>query len=388
VRRKTPASRPSRQPKVPAILLQGDRPAPPPVSGPGERYVLGPTPPPEPQPSPESQLPEAYGTKRLFLVARDPEWLYAQWDLTRAQQRSANARSADGHMILRVHLERLSPAPLLDVHLHSDSRHALVRVGRGSAAYVAELGYYRRRDHAWQQIAVSEVACTPGARGQEAEGLQYATIPPEASLRELATRVRGAGGPVPSAGRAPGRPPQAVPVAMHLVGMPASPQMQEQGGLAGQPIATAQMGYGATAAAEVGQAVGQSVARPGEPVVPPATSPSGAFGSVSSPFGGAPVQAKGFWFNINAELVVYGATEPNATVTIGGRVVPLREDGTFSCRFALPDGAYELPATAVSADGTDGRAAELQFSRVTRYHGAVGTAAGAPLPAPPAAQDK
>ena len=40
--------------------------------------------------------------------------------------------------------------------------------------------------------------------------------------------------------------------------------------------------------------------------------------SVSSPFGGVPRQ-RGFWFNVNAELIIYGATEPDATVTIGDR---------------------------------------------------------------------
>ena len=98
---------------------------------------------------------------------------------------------------------------------------------------------------------------------------------------------------------------------------------------------------------------------------------SGALGSVSSPFGGAE-RKKGFWFNVNAELIIYGATEPDAKVTIGGREIKLRPDGTFSYRFALPDGRYDLPAVAISNDGTDSRAAELKFSRSTDYRGDVG----------------
>ena len=81
---------------------------------------------------------------------------------------------------------------------------------------------------------------------------------------------------------------------------------------------------------------------------------------------------KGFWFNVNAELIVYGATERDATVSIGGRKIKLRPDGSFSYRFALPDGRYEMPVVAVSADGTDGRAAEMKFSRGTEYRGHVG----------------
>jgi hypothetical protein len=81
---------------------------------------------------------------------------------------------------------------------------------------------------------------------------------------------------------------------------------------------------------------------------------------------------KGFWFNVNAELIIYGATEPDARVTIGGRAIKLRPDGTFSYRFALPDGYYELPAQATSADQSDARRAELRFSRQTAYSGEVG----------------
>jgi hypothetical protein len=74
---------------------------------------------------------------------------------------------------------------------------------------------------------------------------------------------------------------------------------------------------------------------------------------------------------LNAELVVYGATEPNARVTLGGREVKLRPDGTFSCRFALPDGFFELAAEATSVD-QEKEAAVLRFTRQTEYEGQVG----------------
>jgi hypothetical protein len=38
----------------------------------------------------------------------------------------------------------------------------------------------------------------------------------------------------------------------------------------------------------------------------------------------------------------------------------------------LPDGKYDLPAVAASADGDDSRTAALQFSRRTEYRGDVG----------------
>jgi hypothetical protein len=69
--------------------------------------------------------------------------------------------------------------------------------------------------------------------------------------------------------------------------------------------------------------------------------------------------------NINAELTIYGATEPTAEVKLGGRQIRLRPDGSFSYRFALPDGHYELTVQAVSTSG-DTRQAQLGFTRSTQ----------------------
>ena len=92
---------------------------------------------------------------------------------------------------------------------------------------------------------------------------------------------------------------------------------------------------------------------------------------------------RGFWFNVNAELVIYGATEPTAQVTIGGRPIKLRADGTFGYRFALPDGNFELPVVAIARDHSDGRAAKLSFTRATEYRGDVAAHPQDPALKPP-----
>ena len=108
--------------------------------------------------------------------------------------------------------------------------------------------------------------------------------------------------------------------------------------------------------------------------------------SLSSPFGGVE-RPKGFWFNVNAELIVYGATEPTAKVTLGGHEIKLRADGSFSFHFALPDGKYDLPAVAVSADNTEARAADLKFNRETEYIGDVGAHPQDPALKPPLSEN-
>ena len=62
-----------------------------------------------------------------------------------------------------------------------------------------------------------------------------------------------------------------------------------------------------------------------------------------------------FWLVVNCELIVYGATEPDAKLTVQGKAIKLREDGTFTLRFALPDGKQEIPVEATSSDGIDRR---------------------------------
>ena len=73
-----------------------------------------------------------------------------------------------------------------------------------------------------------------------------------------------------------------------------------------------------------------------------------------------------FHFELDAELIVYGSTEPNAKVMIGGEPVQLRPDGTFTMRFSLPDSRQIIPATAASADGIEDRTIVLAIERNTK----------------------
>lgn len=83
---------------------------------------------------------------------------------------------------------------------------------------------------------------------------------------------------------------------------------------------------------------------------------------VSSPgvtSSGSPVKKmlkeRKFWLMVNTELIVYGATEADAKVSVQGRQINLRPDGTFTLRFALPDGKQVIPVKAVSSDAQEER---------------------------------
>lgn len=437
-KRPAAAPRKPRKPKleIPAILLAGDTAAQAAVSGPGQRYALGPGK-PAAHVSPveeRGELPESYGTARLWLTARDPQWLYAHWDLTLAQQRHFNAESDDGHLIVRVFEKEILGEPLVTQHVHPESKNWFIHVGRGGTKFVAQLGYADKQER-WQTIAVSAATMTPPETLSEDTSAEFATLPVEVPFDQLVEMVRtvvsqhvpliealaqlreeghpnlptadtfapaAAALDVPSTTPAvPGAAPAAAPEAI----TPSAPTIRATAQTAGPAPVPRWTPAQAKALAEVitmdevrrvwigsleitelvrrqlvkqlsEQPAAQLAAGQGSLGLGSPASPFGALGALGSlpgPVAGAgQAKAPGFWFNVNAELIIYGATEPDASVSIGGRPIRLRPDGTFSYRFALPDGTFELPAIATSAAGDDSRAAALSFRRQTAYHGQVG----------------
>ncbi len=99
---------------------------------------------------------------------------------------------------------------------------------------------------------------------------------------------------------------------------------------------------------------------------------SGIGASWSSPFGQT---AREFFMHVNAEVIFYGGTDPEAKVTIAGRPVQLQPDGTFRYHFKFPDNDFEIPIVAVSPDGVETRSAVLSLRRDTARYGDVGATA-------------
>jgi len=87
--------------------------------------------------------------------------------------------------------------------------------------------------------------------------------------------------------------------------------------------------------------------------------------SGASPVKKMPVE-KGFWLKVDCELIVYGATEPDAQVSVQGKAINLRPDGTFTLRFALPDGKQVIPVKAISSDKHEERSVTPIVNRETK----------------------
>lgn len=367
---------------IPPILLEGDHPAPPTASGPGEKFALGPTPPTQHFEAESAELPEAYGTKRLYLTARDPHWLYANWDLTPDQRSGYNKQSVDGHLILRIYAGAAGGTPISEIHVHPESRHWFANVERAAAKYAAEIGFYRK-GRKWTSVATSGATLTPPETVSADSSAEFATIPVDLSFEKLLALVAQAVREHRPLAQAVEELRQAGhPELPRIATMPTAPWTPEQERALAEIVNLDQVRRVWIGSLEITELVRRQLERGISSLGLP-TSPGGGVSSVSSPFGGEQARGRGFWLKVNAELIVYGATEPNASVTIGGRKIKLRPDGSFTYHFSLPDGRYDLPVVAVAADDTDARAAELKFTRTTEFLGDVGAQPQDPALKPP-----
>ena len=64
-------------------------------------------------------------------------------------------------------------------------------------------------------------------------------------------------------------------------------------------------------------------------------------------------QERAFWLRVDTELIVQGATDPKASVSVQGHPITLNADGTFSVRMSVPDGTQTIPVEATSQDRQD-----------------------------------
>jgi uncharacterized protein len=362
--------------KIPPLLLEGDDPPTPAPSEPAPKFALRPTA-SGAQPREPVGLPAAYGTGRMLLMARDSHWLYTHWDLTSEQQSGYNGLSIHRHLVVRIHSKDEPLQPASEVHVHPESKSWFVEVARSATSYFAELGYYQSEGQ-WVHIARSEPARTPPEMVSDDKQVQFATATGAGAVDSDLTAE-----PMPhETATQAGTPFTESIIPSRVEWLPALDQTP--GEFAGRPadIIYAPIGSQRSAAGEINTmapwTADQELAL-AEMVGSPATLRGSVSsleltqqygqperGAISSPLGPEAVQGKAFWFHLNAELVIYGATDPCGSLTVGGRPVELRPDGTFSFRLAFPDGEHEVAVGATSAEH-QALAAKLEFRRCTEY---------------------
>ena len=262
-------------------------------------------------------LPTGYGKDRIVCMVRDPYWLHAYWELTRhAIQRAEAALGEEWHTskpILRLldvtsnDITATSETIVRDIEIHGGCNSWYIDVNHPPRSFRIDIGYLSKRGR-FYVLARSNVVNTPRAGISDVIDENWSDFD-----SKKADRIYAMSG-----------------------------------------------GFDAGASSlELKQLFEERLRRPlGSPSVTSFGSGGGAL------FGG---RSRKFWFQLDAELIVYGATEPNARVTLQGEPVQLRPDGTFTMRFSLPDSRQILPAVAISPDGMEERTIVLAVERNTKH---------------------
>ncbi len=95
-----------------------------------------------------SDLPERYGDHRLAVLARDPNWAYAYWDLDAAQVRDLLKRTGqsatDARWVLRVYSAALHPVEdkghYFDIDINVKTGSYYLDLSRPGARFTVEIG--------------------------------------------------------------------------------------------------------------------------------------------------------------------------------------------------------------------------------------------------------
>jgi hypothetical protein len=78
------------------------------------------------------------------------------------------------------------------------------------------------------------------------------------------------------------------------------------------------------------------------------------------------IASQDFKFEVDAEMIVYGVTNPNTHVSLRGEPVRIRPDGTFTVRMSLPNQRQVIPVVASAANGGEQRTIVLAVERNTK----------------------
>lgn len=339
------------------------------------------------------ELPTTYNFDTLFLTARDPRWLFCYWDFDWTRIPSGAFRYGVPMFYLKI--SRVLGGEETTLEIKPEARNWYVPVNSANTLYFAELGYFNN-EGTFVTCVRSAEAATPAEQLAPEQPVTYATVPPKLSFEALldlvksdiqdgesllqaVARVTGEGTIAFRAGQAPIWTDEQRRLLSALLGSALIDRM----GLGSAEIdellrkTLLEKLYSETSSgfSSVWQ---RAMGVPGESSL--FSGSMGAWSGVTSWGLGSSWSAqpfstqfeRGFFMHVNAEVIFYGGTHPDATVWIDGKQIQLSPDGTFRYHFRMPDGDWNIPIIAQSPDKFEQRSATLNFQRATVRLGDVG----------------
>lgn len=312
-----------------------------------------------------ADLPSGYGESRIVLMPRDPQWAYTYWDIPNEHKQELRQQGGQ-QLALRIYdvtdisLENQSPHSIQEYPSDELAREWYLPIPVSDRDYVVDIGY-RSADGRWLVLARSAPVHVPPVYPSDWIEDHFVTVNFEEDLREKTVLELIA--PVKKKAAATATPGtySSNPIYDEIFGMTQGVEAQRVAGSL----------YGSMQQVPVHEQAISSYVFPsgvGMWAVPTASgltmSGVGMSGAGFSA-GAIPMRPRQFWLIADAELIVYGATEPDATVTIGDRQIQLNPDGTFRFQMSFQDGLIDYPIMAVAADGEQTRSIQMKFNRET-----------------------
>ncbi len=278
---------------------------------------------------------EEINTKVVFLP-RDPEWAYVFWQISESDREKAQSLGAS-KLCLRlfdatgVGEGQLNQGTLREINVDSYSTEWYLPIPLANRDYKVELGY--KYGFKWMSLAFSSVSHIPGS--QPSEQILDKFVPFNLEAAPLSTDS-----------------PSTIQ----------NPQGQEVNGLHERL-------YQAAISFPVRRKVGSeefmediNTANLNANLT---DSGAGTWSSGLNESGSGILKNRSFWLVADAELIVYGATDPSAKLTIGEEEVPLAADGTFRLQVPFRDGSQKYEIKAVDVSGDQEKRITMKFDRTT-----------------------
>ena len=327
------------------------------------------------------ELPQWYGEKKIVLMATDPQWAYAYWDISpeekdKLRQQGGINLSLRLYDVTGIDSDYKKTGNSLEYICNESAHDWYIPIPSSDRDYYVEIGY-RCIDGKWLSLARSEPVHIPSLYPSDWEEDIFVSVPwekpltsekisilPSNNVRRLkrkskllfssfASRVDGS-----LYGKF-----DHIPGSISFI----NPVSSYQFASGGSGIGMWSSGSGLMSgigmwASGAGLMSGIGMWSSGAGLM----SGAGMWASGAGLMSGAGLSRQ-FWLMANAKLTIYGATVPNAKVTISNQEIELDTDGTFRFQVSFPDGVIDCPIVAVSADGEETRSIEMKFDRQTNF---------------------
>ncbi len=307
-------------------------------------------------------LPAGYGASRIVLLPRDPQWAYAYWDIPVEHKNELRAHGGQ-QLALRIYdvtdinLETQSPHSIQEYPIDEMAREWYLPIPVSDRTYTIDIGY-RCGDGRWLVLARSASVGIPPVYPSDWIEDIFITVPWEEELvgKTFVQLVP----PSHKAGSEDGQPgadtAERNAIYERIFGMAESTESLR---IAGSLYGSMQQSPLESLSSFVfPSGVGMWALPTASGVNMSGVGMSGIGMEVGE-------RQRQFWLIADAELIVYGATEPDATVSIGGRQIKLNPDGTFRFQMSFQDGNIDYPIVAVAKDGEQQRSVHMTFDRAT-----------------------